>query len=101
MTQVWKFELDLIDGDQHVKLPRFATVLSFGAGPDGAPVLWAQVGVADEDKTDWFDKPDRYETRTFRVHGTGHPIPDSDRLQFRDTVVTSGGALVWHIFEVV
>lgn len=41
--------------------------------------------------------------RTFRLAGTGHPIyiEEGQRLDFVGTVQGYGGALVFHIFEVV
>lgn len=39
--------------------------------------------------------------RNFRVIGTGHPIEDDPtKLVFVDTFIMSGGALVFHLFEV-
>jgi hypothetical protein len=43
-----------------------------------------------------------WETRTFRVYGTGHPMDEGweAREKYISTVQELGGALVWHIFEV-
>ena len=35
--------------------------------------------------------------RTFRVIGTGHPIPDIGELEYRGTVQQLN--FVWHVFE--
>ena len=101
MTAVWKFKLEVTD-EQQLKLPLFSRILKVvPAFADGKLDLWALVNVNEEDLEDWMDKPDRFETRTFHVFGTGHPIPDVNTLQHLDTVVTAGGALIWHVFEVV
>lgn len=47
--------------------------------------LWALAGAA----------PMR--PRTFRVFGTGHPLPDD--VAFVGTAIVPGGELVWHLFE--
>lgn len=47
-------------------------------------------------------------TRYFRVHGTGHPVPDGKHVGTALTparvvmgsVVTPPGQFVWHLFEV-
>ena len=83
MTTIWKFEIALKDGPQPVQMPRDAYIL-FVYAQFGSIMLWAQV-VPERAK----------ETRTFSVHGTGHPInPDSEYV---------GTAMmppfVWHVFE--
>lgn len=37
---------------------------------------------------------------TVRVIGTGHPIPDPERLHYVGTYQLDGGALVFHVFLV-
>lgn len=37
------------------------------------------------------------ETRTFRVYGTGQPLPDS--VAHIGTAIAPGGQLVWHLIE--
>jgi len=39
------------------------------------------------------------ETRTFRVVGTGHPIPDIAQLHYLGTAQMHGFGLVWHVYE--
>ena len=36
-------------------------------------------------------------TRSFRVYGTGHPLPPY--VQHRGTAIAPGGQLVWHLIE--
>ena len=35
---------------------------------------------------------------TFRVVGTGHPMPDIAQLHYVGTVQMDSGMLVWHVF---
>lgn len=44
--------------------------------------------------------PEPVRERVIRVHGTGHPIAPGELTGFEhwDSVVTAGGALVWHVF---
>jgi hypothetical protein len=44
------------------------------------------------------DHPTRWPARTVRVFGTGQPLPDGAR--HLGSVVSAGGALVWHVYEV-
>ena len=37
------------------------------------------------------------ETRSFRVYGTGHPLPPD--VQHVGTAIAPGGQLVWHLIE--
>lgn len=36
-------------------------------------------------------------TRSFRVYGTGHPLPPD--VQHRGTAIAPGAQLVWHLME--
>lgn len=36
-------------------------------------------------------------TRSFRVYGTGHPLPSG--AQYVGTALAPGGQLVWHLIE--
>lgn len=102
---IWKFELEVTD-EQQIKLPARAQILKFAADPINPTkiFLWAKVNIQRADLHDWMDQPHTFETRSFCVFGTGHPMdsgPGNAQLQFHDTVLAGGGALVWHIFEVV
>lgn len=37
-------------------------------------------------------------TRSFRVYGTGHPLPEHP-VTYRGTAFAAGGRLVWHLME--
>lgn len=96
MRQVWKFPLlvttadyacdvEMPVGAQQVRFaPQYSGPLEEGPRP-GIPTLWALVDPAAE-----------LETRTFRVFGTGHAIPD----QARHVGSYDADPFVWHVFDV-
>jgi poly(3-hydroxybutyrate) depolymerase len=45
----------------------------------------------------WAWHRDDVPASSFRVYGTGHPIPDGTK--YRGTVIAPGGQLVWHLIE--
>jgi len=83
MKEVWKYPLRLLDGQQVVKMPTGAEVLSVGI-QGSTPTIWAEV-----------DPAAKMEPRYFQVHGTGHPI--SNGGVFVGTAV--GVPFVWHVYE--
>ena len=88
MLKVYKYEIDVNDYFE-IELPSGATVLKVDE-QFGKPCLWALVN------------PESQKTkRTFRFAGTGHPIDDDKPLQFVNTFQMKGGALIFHIFEVL
>lgn len=89
MLRVYKYRLALRD-KQQVQLPAGAASLSVQE-QNGELCLWALVDPAEK----------KTETRTFRVHGTGHDINAADLVGYIGTVQQSALSLVWHVFEVV
>lgn len=102
MNTIYKYDLNITDR-QILQLPVDAQILSIQQqnttpvyGADGRPVLnntlqlWALV-----------DPDAALEQRHFIIVGTGNPMPDGAAGYHLATVVTAGGALVWHIFEEV
>ena len=83
MKTIWKYPLDLLDGQQVLKMPKGAKILSIDI-QGGLPTLWAEV-----------DPEANPEARYFQVHGTGHPI--SNGSAFVGSAV--GVPFVWHIYE--
>jgi len=85
MITVWKYNLKLTDY-QVIELPVGSKPLSAGIDAKGDLVVWVLV-----------DTEAKLVGHGFRVAGTGHqiglPIP-----VYLDTVITRGGALIWHIF---
>jgi hypothetical protein len=83
---VWKYQLKITDV-QTIWLPVGATILSVGM-QYGSPTMWALV-----------DPTRANSKREIRIAGTGHVVPQSDASRFIGTLITEGGALVWHVFE--
>lgn len=86
---VYRYRLPITDLPE-IELPEGARVLSVGPPRDGRDELdlWALVSPG---------APLR--RRTFRVAGTGHPVP-IDPGAFLGSVTTHGGDLVWHVWAV-
>ena len=88
MKKVSKLDLELVYS-QTVAVPVGAKVLCVQT-QDGLPKLWI-----------YCDKSARKELREFLIHGTGHDIDDEgNALTYIGTFQLSGGALVFHVFEV-
>jgi hypothetical protein len=86
MKTVWKFEIHT-DDYVNINLPKGAKPLSIQQQGDSVQ-LWCLV---DPNET-------VYETRTFRLAGTGHPITDD--VEYIGTFQLFGGSFVGHLFEV-
>jgi hypothetical protein len=86
MRTIWKFPLP-VETVVRISMPAGASVLSVHER-NGDLCLWALI---DPDAT--------REMREFRVHGTGHPVPEDRPLRFIGTAHLMGGALVFHVFE--
>lgn len=89
MTQrIYKYPLRVTD-TQYVGLPIGAKILKV-ANQNEELCLWAIVDVHEP----------KIQPRAIRIFGTGHVMPPrTNALTFIDTVLMSGGSLVWHIFE--
>ena len=85
MQTIYKYPLSS-HRETTVRLPSGAKVLKIDV-QNGDLFLWALVD------TDAF-----LETRTIEVYGTGHPIPDGNRV-FINTFFVHGGEYVFHAFE--
>lgn len=93
MRVIWKFPLAITD-EQEIDMPDGAIILAvqtqWGGPEQGARAfLWALCTP---------DAPNR--TRKIRIAGTGHPIDEPD-LHYINTIQFDGGALVFHVFEVM
>lgn len=88
--RVLRYRLDITD-TVDIALPAGAVVLSVGPPRDGTDQLdmWAEV--AEYPGLD-------QERRSFRVVGTGNPMPD-DCGRFVGTVPLYNGQLIFHVFE--
>ena len=87
MKAVYKYPLR-IDDYQSVLIPMGAKILCIKV-QNGTPCLWALI---DKDAT--YD-----ELVTIRCAGTGHDIKED--VEYIDTIMISGGALVFHFFKVI
>lgn len=85
---IYKYPVSLEAGVDIV-MPNGAKVLYFGNQHE-TPTLWAEV--------DPF-KPS--EVRRFWIVGTGHVTPENTKEAYVGTALFSGGALVWHLYEVL
>ncbi len=89
MQKVFKYPVR-VDDHLTIELPRGAELLSFQCQGE-QPCLWALV-----------DPKAEMVKRYFRFVGTGHPIEEpSEVLRFIGTAQMQGGALIWHMFEVI
>ena len=87
MKAVFKYTLK-IDDYQQVFLPMDAKILCIKVQNE-TPCLWALI-----DKEQTYD-----EAVTIRCAGTGHDIKDD--VEYIDTIMIAGGALVFHFFKVI
>lgn len=87
--KVFKYAIEISDHFT-VRMPRGAKVLTV-ARQGATYCLWALV-----------DPSEPQQNRHFRWAGTGHDIFESpESLVYVTTFQEAGGALVWHIFEVI
>ena len=87
--KIFKYEMPITDNPL-VEMPEGAKVLSFNT-QNGVPCIWALV-----------DPAAKKVVREFYIYGTGHKIYTDNRQILPDyigTIVTMGGALVWHLFQ--
>ena len=84
---IWKFPLKTTD-EQVVEMPSGAEILSVQT-QYGEPCVWAMV-----------DPTHKRVAKVFHIFGTGHRIPEANR-KFIGTYQLEGGALVFHLFEVL
>lgn len=88
MKTIYKYALRVTD-EQRVDLPRGA-VVRLVAVQGNTLCLWAEV-----------DPEAPLSPRTFRIHGTGHPIltTDDEILFYVGSVMMD--PFVWHVYEVL
>lgn len=91
--KIYRYRLHVTDV-VNLDLPKGAKVLSVGPPRDDSDQLdlWALVDVLPD------GLPMVDESRTFRIIGTGNPMPDFHGL-FVGTVPMFNGALIFHVFE--
>ena len=92
MRTVYKYSVPITDEDTRIAMPKNATIVHVGHQDIGihrgmVVTFWAEVPDTDVEE----------ETRVFRVHGTGHPMPVGSAYVGTDL---ASDYLVWHLFEV-
>lgn len=86
--KIYRYPL-AIQGEQRVRMPKGAYVISAGVAPTGEVSVWALV-----------DPEASPIERTFFVVGTGNPVwEEVQRAAFVGTVVGQARPQVWHIFQ--
>lgn len=88
MRTIYKYPLT-VTGHNALRMPKGAEVLTVQM-QHGVPCLWVLVDT---------DAPEC--ERVLRIYGTGHPISDDENALYVGTFQLSGGAFVFHVFEVV
>jgi len=88
MKRVFKYQVPLQDKFT-IDLPKGSQVLSVGVQSKTA-FIWTLID----------DEEPIIESRKFRLSGTGHPITDKCFI-FIGTFQLDGGALIFHLFELV
>jgi hypothetical protein len=84
--QIWKFNIGL--GEQNIRMPLGAKILTAQFQGEFLCV-WAMCNPGQKE----------YETRCFRIVGTGANIDATIPLKYISTV--QNGMFVWHVFEVI
>ncbi len=88
MKTIYKYGIELSD-NFIINMPKDAKILSAQI-QDKNPFLWALIDT---------DKP--FETKAFKLIGTGHQIKNEDKLKFIDTFQMHFEQLIFHLFEVI
>jgi hypothetical protein len=88
MQTIFKYPFKTTDNFE-ISMPKDATILTV-ATQNESPCMWALVTPDVNEK----------QIRKFRVFGTGHPI-DTALLYYIGTYQLQGGALVFHVFEIL
>ena len=88
MNTIWKYQLEICD-EQYLQIPSGAKILTVQIQQETVQ-LWACV---DLDLTPVL--------RQIRIHGTGHNVPNHDKLKYISTFQLQDGNLVFHVFEVL
>jgi hypothetical protein len=93
MQTIFKYPFQTTDRF-NIHMPKGAKIITVATQNEN-PCMWAIIDPATTET----------EKRYFRVFGTGHVIEDgyiyNENLFFRGTYQLQGGALVFHLFEVL
>lgn len=87
---VWKFEINLLGGDDaEFQMPQGARLLHVGVQSGQFPyvvAIWALVNPTMPTVR-----------RRLYVRGTGHVVPEG--VEYVGSTITANGSLVWHVFD--
>lgn len=89
MLRIYKYQVQAGD-DFEIRMPHGARVLSVATQHD-EPQIWALVD----------DESRAFSPRKFKLLGTGHPADHIATDRYVGTFQVRGGALVFHLFEVL
>jgi hypothetical protein len=90
MKKIWKYKLEITD-NVVLEMPRNAEILTVQMQGE-TPMIWALV-----------DTENNIEKRSFKIIGTGNPVPDLARhlsRKYINTFQMMEGRLVFHLFEI-
>lgn len=91
MRTIHKYDLP-VEGTVEIEMPTGAEIIAIDCqDPTGRSLqMWAIVNTEVEET----------EVSEFAIVGTGHPLGDNLNMgNHLATVVTAGGGLVWHVFD--
>ncbi len=88
MLKVYKYPV-IPNNEINIEMPKGAQILSVDT-QFGKPQIWAAV-----------DPQAPNVTRRFRMTGTGHSIDEKANLYHIGTFQMDGGALIFHLFEIL
>ena len=86
--KIWKWTLEVTDRQQ-LPIPKGAKLLTVQT-QHGLPQLWALV-----------DEEAPIVNRNFATYGIGNMMPDGDPGEYVGTYQIYGGAVVFHVFELL
>ena len=88
MKTIWKYKIPITD-EPEIKVIDGASLISIQA-QNNEVFAWVLVDTGIK----------IFETKRFRIFGTGNPVDSLDELDYYTTIQTNDliGCLVWHIF---
>ena len=90
MKTIWKYEIETTD-EFELQMPQGGCILDLQI-QRGVPCIWVEVDPSAEKIT-----------KVFRVFGTGHTIPEKERVAYNycGTYQLTVANLVFHLYEVL
>lgn len=92
MKKIWKFEM-CVGANAHMQIHPEARVVAVAAlGADNRVTFWIELPFDSEFDTHW-------PARQFAIVATGQSI--GENFSYQGTAIWGGGALVWHLYEIL